>query len=870
MSEHRRRSSNPGGEEPSGREADGGRPYAYGNPPEGAPSYGRGGERPSGGRPTAQQPRLTRAEMRRQQGARGGAGAGGGNARRGAAAGATTVGRNGKPAKKRFIDYPRFGKTGFRRWIPSWKLQLSTLLLFFGAGVGAVGVAYAMTPIPDLNKVVESQNNIYYWADGSEMTRQGDTNRQVVELGDISKDLQNAAISTENATFWDDSGIDPKGIARAVYNMATGGETQGGSTITQQYVKNAYLNQDQTLSRKVRELFITLKVNQEDGKDKILTGYLNTSWFGRGATGAQAAAQAYYGVNAKDLNLCQSALLAGLLKGAALYDPATSPANHERAVKRWNEVLDRMVTTGAITKEKRATCAAFPEPVEKKPPASMNGQVSYMVELANKYLMSKDKTITEAAIAKGGFQVHTTFQKDKVEALKKAVDDFQADTLKPDKREKDKFVQIGAATVVPNDGAIVAIYGGPGVEQGHHTNNADTLGVPVGSTFKPFVLAAAMQYGVQTETGNDGKPKRINADSRYLADDKSEIHKLDGSPVIGDDGKPYHQKNSGSSNPGYVSLREAMRYSYNVPFVQLGQDVGTKQVGTLVEQMGLRKESLTDSSTTTFPLGTSTPSAIRLASAYSVFAARGMQTDPYSVSKVIRGGVELKTFAKPTPKPVLEEVVADNVTDVLTTVAKIGTGEKTNALGRPIAGKTGTTDGGKSAWWVGYTPSLVTSVGMWREEAGKPGLLTLDGTAGKDEVHGGDFPTDIFTRYMKTILNGQPKETFPKPGEIGEQVDSSGAPATASASATATATTPVPDPTTIAPTVPSLSPSAPATPSNSPSPNESCLLPAPLCPSGSPSSTRTKPPKPTGSGTGTGSPPATEPANGIAANPGQN
>ncbi|MFD0571010.1 transglycosylase domain-containing protein [Kitasatospora gansuensis] len=799
--------------------------------------------------------------MRRQQATR----SGGGTAGRGAAAaGAPPVGRNGKPAKKRFIDYPRFGKTGFRRWIPSWKLQLSTFLLFFGTGVGAVGVTYAMTPIPDVNKVVETQNNIYYWADGSEMTRQGDTNRQVVQLGDISKDLQNAAISTENASFWDDSGIDPKGIARAVYNMATGGETQGGSTITQQYVKNAYLNQDQTLSRKARELFITLKVNQEYGKDKILTGYLNSSWFGRGATGAQAAAQAYYGVNAKDLDLCQSALLAGLLKGAALYDPATSPANHERAVKRWNEVLDRMVTTGAITKEKRATCAVFPEPTAKKAPASMNGQVSYMVEVVNKYLMSKDKTITEAALAKGGYQIHTTFQKDKVDALKKAVDDFQAETLKPDKREKDKFVQIGAASVLPNDGAIVAIYGGPGVETGHHTNNADTLGVPVGSTFKPFVLAAAMQYGVQTETGNDGKPKRINAESRYLADDKTEIHKLDGSPVIGDDGKPYHQKNSGKGMPGYVSLKEAMRNSYNVPFVQLGQDVGTKVVGNLVEQMGLRKESLTDSSTITFPLGTSTPSAIRLASAYSVFAARGQQTDPYSVSKVIREGAELKSFAKPTPKAVLEEVVADNVTDVLVNVAKNGTGEKTNALGKQIAGKTGTTDRGLSAWWVGYTPSLVTSVGMWREEAGKPGLQTLDGTAGKDEVHGGDFPTDIFTRYMKIILNGQPKETFPKPGEIGEQIDSSGAPATASASASASATAPVADPTTIAPTVPTLTPSAPATPSNTPSATESCLIPA-FCPSGSASPKPSKSGRPSGSPSGSGSP-SSDPANGVAPN----
>lgn len=844
MSEHRRRSSNPGGEDPSGHQPDGGRPYAYGSQPGGAPSYGAG-ERPPGGRPTAQQPRLSRADMRRQQG---------GGRRGGPAAGGPPVGRNGKPAKKRFIDYPRFGKTGIRRWIPSWKLQLSTFLVFFGSGVAAVGIAYAMTPIPDLNKLVESQNNIYYWADGSEMTRQGDTNRQVVELGDISKDLQNAAISTENASFWTDSGIDPMGIGRAVYNMATGGETQGGSTITQQYVKNAYLSQDQTLSRKARELFITLKVNQEDSKEKILTGYLNTSWFGRGATGAQAAAQAYYGVDAKSLDLCQSAMLAGLLKGAALYDPAV-PANKERAVQRWNDVLDRMVITGAITKEQRAGCAEYPMPITKKAPASMNGQVSYMVDMVNKSMSAKDENINAAALAKGGYQIYTTFQKDKVEALQKSVDEFRNTTLDEKKREAtDKFVQVGAASVLPNDGAIVAIYGGQGVENGHYTNNADGAGIPVGSTFKPFVLAAAMQYGVQTEHGDDGKPKRINAESRYLANDMTEIHKLDGSPVL-EDGKPYRQKNSGKGNPGYVSLKEAMENSYNVPFVQLGQDVGTAKVGELVEQMGLRHGVKDYVNTTTFPLGTSTPSAIRLASAYSVFAARGQQTDPYSITKVVWKGSELKGFTKPAPKPVLDEAVADNITDVLVNVAKNGTGHKTNALGHPVAGKTGTTDDGISAWWVGYTPSLVTSVGMWREEPGVAKLISLDHMGGRKEIHGGDFPAEIFTRYMKILLDGKKKETFPKPGKIGEQVDSSGAPPTATPSATPSATPTVAEPTIIAPPEPTPTPTpteeSKPTPTLSPS---ACTVPV-FCPSTSPSPSRSKTTSPSPSAS-TGSSPS--------------
>lgn len=217
-----------------------------------------------------------------------------------------------------------------RRWLPSWKQLLSIFLIFFGGGVAAVGTAYAMTSVPDPKSMVNNQPNIYYWADGSEMTRTGSLTRQVVPIGDINRSAQDAVIAAENESFRTDPGIDPKGIARAVYNMASGQATQGGSTITQQYVKNAYLNQSQTLSRKLKEFFITLKINQKMSKDDILDGYLNTSWFGRQSYGIQAAAHNYYNVDAKDLNVCQSAMLAGLLKGAGLYDPSLSAANHAR------------------------------------------------------------------------------------------------------------------------------------------------------------------------------------------------------------------------------------------------------------------------------------------------------------------------------------------------------------------------------------------------------------------------------------------------------------------------------------------------------------------------------------------------------------
>ncbi|WP_406201325.1 penicillin-binding protein [Kitasatospora sp. NBC_01560] len=865
MSERRRRSANGGGQPPG----DDGLPSGSGG--DELSSDGIRRRRLPGNRETAQQPRMTRAELRK-------AGQKGGG-RRGDAPGGAAPG--GKPGKKRFIDYPRFGKQGFRRWVPSWRLWLSSFLILFAACVGGVFYLYETTTIPPLKDLVNEQNNIYYWADGTEMTRKGETNRQIIELKDINPNLQNAVIAAENETFRTDSGVDPMGMLRAVYNMAKGGQTQGASTITQQYVKNAYLSQEQTLDRKVKEFFITLKLNQDSTKEDILKGYLNTSWFGRG-TGAQAAAQAYYGVDAKDLNLCQSAMLAGLLKGAGLYDPSIK-GNQERAEGRWKWILQRMVETKNTTAEEAAKCTAFPEPIKPVPASNMNGQISYLVDVANKYVVSKDPSLSLQALDKGGFKIYTTFEKDKVEALKKAVDDVKAETLNVQKRpDKDNWVQFGAASIRPGDGALVAIYGGDGVENQHFDNNADAQGVQVGSTFKPFVLATAMQVGVQTQKDDSGKPKRINADSRYLSDDMSEIRKPDGSLVIGDDGKPYRQKNEDSGKRGYVSLRSAMQWSYNVPFVQLNQDVGGQNVANIAEQMGVRKESFADPKTPTFALGTSTISPIRMADAYATLAASGKQADPYSVTKVEWKGAARPAFAKVEPKQALEPAVADNVTDVLVNVAKNGTGSKSNALGRPVAGKTGTTDQNKSAWWVGYTPQLSTSVAMWREDPAKHERLSLNGTGGKDSVHGGDTPTDVFTRYMKAALANEKKMDFPTPQPVGSQVDSSGAPSTATATPTPTATetmaTTAPDPGVPQQPVPTQTQGpacvpgvdCPGTVPTTPPPTKphptggggggsspTCLIPA-LCGSSqpTPSSTATDPVSPTGKPTRPGTSPS--------------
>ncbi|AXI78607.1 transglycosylase domain-containing protein [Peterkaempfera bronchialis] len=801
MSEHRRKPPQDGGNAPGRRGAQpggerqppGGRPPYNGNP-AGAPGAGgpgagapgsrrRATARPGGQQHTAQQPRMTRAEMRKA------AKRGGGRAANGTTGPSGRAGRT--PPKKRFIDYPRWGKSGVRRWLPSWKQMLSVFLIFFGGSVAAVGVAYSQTTLPDLNKAVQQQNNIYQWSDGTTLATTGETNRQIVHLDHISTEMQWAAISAENASFKTDHGIDPKGIARAVLNMAQGGETQGGSTITQQYVKNAFLSQDQTLSRKVKELFVTLRVDKEKSKEEILEGYLNTSWFGRGSYGVQAAAKAYYNMNAKDLDACHAAMLAGLLKGAGYYDPSLNAANHARAVARWGDILDNMVRFNHLSQADRDKCTTFPEPVKEQGASNLGGQKGYLVDTAQRFV--KSKGIEQKDLDRGGYTIRTTFDKKKVAELEAAVKKVSKANFDAKKRPKtDSDVQVGAASVEPGTGKIVALYGGPDYLK-HFTNNADSTGIPIGSTMKPIVLASAMEYGVQTKLDSQGKPTRITPDSRYNGNDKIRIRQLDGNYVTQQDGSVLLQTNESPKAWGYISLRTAMLYSVNTPFVQLGEDVGLKKVSEMSQAVGLRKESLA-SLNASFSIGTSTPSAIRMANAYATFAASGTEVDPYSVVSVTHEGTKLKGFGQPESNRAMDAAVADTVTDVLKDVIwkDGGTGAAAKALGRVAAGKTGTTDENKSAWFVGYTPQLSTAVAMWREKPGsKKGLQQMYGLGTgniSDSVHGGKYPTEIWTEYMTAALQGTQEQPFPTPGDLDAvKLDASGAPSTASPSPSASA-----------------------------------------------------------------------------------
>ncbi|TGN74963.1 penicillin-binding protein [Streptomyces bauhiniae] len=696
--------------------------------------------------------------------------------------------------------------------MPSWRLVTGLGLGFVGSLIVMAGVGYALVGIPDENAAAESQNNVYYWGDGTQMVATGTgVNRQNLKIEKIPKAMQYAVISAENKSFYQDSGVDPMGIARALANMARGGQTQGGSTITQQFVKNTYLSQDQTLTRKFTEMFISLKVGTKLDKNEIMRGYLNTSYYGRGAYGIQAAAQTYYGKDAQDLTPSQCAVLAALLKGPTYYDPAgnadldktaTEEANRARSEGRWRWILGEMHKDKHLTDaDYQKAVSKYPVPQGRKATRGMNGQISYLVDTAKKYVLNHSD-ITEAKFDKGGYQIYTTFQKAKVDALSAAVKKIQKSRLKPETQEKDKYVQFGAASVVPNDGAIVALYGGDGYENGHFTNNADTSGVPVGSTWKPYVLAAAMQDGTYNSNGEGISPL-----SKYNGNDHLKVRRPDGSYYLNKDNSFFFQANESDHPWGYITLRKAMEQSINTPFVQLGVDVGMSKVRDMARSTGILEGSMAKDLNPSFAIGTSTPSAIRMADSYATFAASGKQVDPYSVTMVKSDGQELRGFTKPKSKQVMDSSIANNVTDVLENVIQNGTGQNAKALGRTAAGKTGTTDENKSAWFVGYTQQLATSVAMFRENPKDHRLLSMNGTAGTDSIHGGDIPTSVWTEYMMAALKGKNDPGFPDAIKIGKIHNEAGAP------------TPTPKP--------SITPSETPTESSSPSPSESTASPSP-------------------------------------------
>ncbi|MDQ1036400.1 penicillin-binding protein 1A [Streptomyces sp. V3I8] len=705
------------------------------------------------------------------------------------------------------------GKSGIRRFF-TWKKILGA---FFGLcllGMAAFVALYLLIDVPKGNAAAVQQSNIYKYSNGATLARDGEVNRELVDLDQLDKGVRMTFVAAENKSFYKDAGVDFRGTARGLLNTLSGKGKQGGSTITQQYVKNYYLTQDQTVTRKLKELVISLKVDRQKSKDAILAGYINTSYYGRNAWGIQAAAQAYYRVDASDLNVQQGAYLAALLQAPSQYDWAVASDTSKKLVtNRWNYVLDNMVGEGWLSSGKR-DAMKFPVPEDPQGAPGLEGQAGYLVEAANTALEKQlveqgtaaDTNEAETMVKAGGWTITLNIDKKKQAQLEKAVKARLTGKLDGKKRKVDADVQAGAVSVDPKTGRVLAMYGGVDYVK-HYTNNATRRDYQPASTFKPVILAAAVDKDATTQ---DDQP--ITANTIY--DGTSRRPVLDDGTKVG-----FSPPNEDDVDYGDVTVQTAMNKSINSVFAQMGLDVGMDQVMKTAGELGMDVEGVKSVPAQT--LGTMGASPLEMAGVYATLDNHGKKVTPALVKSV-----QHKDRRVDLPDAIGERVVsreaADTVTSVLTGVVDDGTArtsvrDNPDRDGQQVAGKTGTSDFNRSAWFTGYTPDLVTSVGLFGEDDKPPHKqVSLTGATGllpgKGRVNGGGYPAQIWAAY-----------TFGAMGDVSEfDLDTDQGAAvrpTPTPTVSETPTTPSEEPSSEEPTTkpPSSSPAEESTPEETPS-----------------------------------------------------
>ena len=601
-------------------------------------------------------------------------------------------------------------------------LKWTGIVLLFG--IAAFVLLVIFYPIPDPNEVAVAESSQVFYADGQTTIGQfGDVKRITIPLSEVPLDTQHAVLAAEDRNFYEHGAISVTGLARAFWNNITGGDTQGGSTITQQYVKNLFLTQEQTLIRKFKEMILSIKVEIVLSKDEILEGYLNTIYFGRGAYGIEAASQAYYGHPTNSQTVAEGAALAGIIQSPNNYQPDENP---EGLQSRFDYVINGMVEEGWLDPAEAAT-EELPEFVGPST-NRYGGQVGYILSTVKSELL--DEGYTEAEIDGGGLTIVTTIDEQAENAVVASVEANgpQSGT---------DGLRIGIAAVDPQTGSILAIYGGTDYVE-NSFNNAVQARAQAGSTFKPFALASAFENGINLESLWDGNsPRTISG---------------------------YTLENEGNTSYGVVTLLKATEQSINTPYVDLTDTLGVERVINSAYRAGLPEDTPGIEENLTFVLGTASPTPLDMASSFATFASRGIYHEPTIVLQVRHeGSVDLEQTVSGDER--FDANIMDNVNFALASVVSNGTGGRASALGRPNAGKTGTTDDNKSAWYVGYTPQMAAAVMMVKEdENGNP--ISLSGTGGLSQVFGSSFPLSMWLGFAQGYLDGKPVEDFVAPQAI--------------------------------------------------------------------------------------------------------
>jgi penicillin-binding protein 1A len=585
---------------------------------------------------------------------------------------------------------------------------------------GLVGLAISFRNLPDvrvLRNYVPSETSYIYDINGTLLDSLHDeANREVVDIDDISPHLKRAVLAVEDSYFYSHNGINPSSVGRAVLaNFQAGATVEGGSTITMQLVKNLFLTPERAISRKVAEAVLALRLEQIFSKEEILEMYLNQVYWGHNNYGVETAAQSYFNKSARDLTLPEAAMMAGLIQAPEDYSPFN---NYEQTKQRQLIALNRMRQLGWITPEEEAEAKAAPLLVGEIK-SFRNSIAPYVTEAT---VLELKERFGNDAVVKGGMRVQTTVDL----ALQRTAEEVVQRHHARIARMAD---QMALVAIDPRTHFVKAMVGGVNYQASQFNRATQAYRQP-GSAFKPFVYYAAFATG------------RYSPDSS-IAD----------TPVSYPDGyRSYSPKNYDGSFMGNISIRTALEVSRNVPAVKLGQAVGINQIIELCRTLGIQSPM---QAVTSLPLGSVDLTPMEMAGAYATFANNGWHSNPTFIVQVADSSGNVLLDNTPNPQLVLDPWAAAALNDVLQGVIVRGTG-KGAQIGRPAAGKTGTTDSQRDVWFVGYVPQLSTAV--W---VGNDNYSPMRAGA-----TGGTYAAPVWRDFMQQALVNVPVESFKRPSDF--------------------------------------------------------------------------------------------------------
>jgi len=600
-----------------------------------------------------------------------------------------------------------------------WPVLVAAVLLV--AFVGLAAWVWTTTELPPARSIGESA--VLLDRDGAELAVLAQEGlRLEVPLEEMAPVAVDALIAAEDQRFFEHTGVDPLGIGRALWNNLRSDSTQGGSTITQQLVKNAYLTSDRTLTRKIREAVLAVKLERNDDKDAILERYLNTVYFGRGAYGLEAAARTYFDTGAGELTAEQAALLVGMLRSPHQLDPAVDA---DAALRRRNAVLEAMVDTEALTAEEAEAAIAVPvqtSQADVAPTTLRAGVAPHFVEHVRAQLVEQ---FGEQALYDEGLVVRTTLDLADQRAAEAAVAAHLDDPADPQ----------AALVAVDREGAVRAWVGGRDFAalQVDLVSGGGGSGRQPGSTFKPVALAATFEQG-------NGAGQRFPAPPEITL----EI-----------DGEPWTVSNAGGGDRGVLTLAEATAGSVNTVYAQVVAQIGAQPIADMARRLGVQRELVAEPS---IVLGTEEVSTLELATVFSTLSRSGTRIDPYLYTSVeTRHGEVRWELGEVEQEQAVEPRIADTVSAVLEETPRSGTARRA-ALDRPMAAKTGTTQRNADAWLAGYTPEYTAIVWVGNPDSNEP-IQPVDG----ETVQGGTVPAAIWHDFMVEALADVPPTPFPEP-----------------------------------------------------------------------------------------------------------